>query len=82
MKTRKKVAKNLQLSENQQKISFKIGSISLAAVRPLIPPLWSETFLHLNVEIWFLNMLNIKICKDYLTNLSLIIQTVEKLQEF
>ena len=39
-------------------LSFKISSISLAAVRLLITPLWSETFLDLNVEVLFLTMLN------------------------
>ena len=46
-------------------ISIKISRISFAAVRPSILPLWSKTFLYLNVEVWFLTMLNIEILKDY-----------------
>ena len=60
-------------------ISFKICSISLAAVRPFILPLWNKTFLHLNVEVWFWTMLNMKNFKDYLLSFSSIIQTVKKL---
>ena len=71
----------LWLSFNNQ-LSFKISSISLAAVCPLILPLWSETFLHLIVEVWFLTMLTIKIFKDYLPYFSSIIQTVANLQAF
>ena len=67
--------KNLLKRPKVFAIKLKMSCISLAAVRPLIPPLWSETILHLNVEVWFLTMLNIKIFKDYMPNFSSIIQT-------
>ena len=51
-------------------LSFKISSISVATSRPFILALWNETFLYLNVEVWFLTMLYIKIFKDYLPNFS------------